>query len=173
MGIRWIAKRCSMGRSKGRGGQGMPCGSGARSNAPDQSAKNRVLSRNEESTRGGARGLGKVSLAGANPAKQAGSGERGPPARERRPPFSPLLPGWVYGSAAGRGIVLAPEPFFQAGRGRWGQKRGQPFCWCGSSDRVLWFKSVPHLIHAPADTELIPAALEQPHNDWGEPAAIV
>jgi hypothetical protein len=35
------------------------------------------------------------------------------------------------------------------------------------------FKSVLHRINAPADTELIPAALEQPHNDWGEPAAIV
>jgi hypothetical protein len=34
-------------------------------------------------------------------------------------------------------------------------------------------QSVLHLIHTPADTELIPAALEQPHNDWGELAAIV
>jgi hypothetical protein len=151
-------------------------GFGDRSNAPGEKCPDGVPLRNEKSARGRALSA-RVAWGRPHGSERIPQNRPVPERGSTRPAaltaFSTLVPGWVYGSAADQGIFRPPEQFCQAGRGRRRQKRRLPFCWSASSDGVPRFKSVLHRINAPADTELIPAALEQPHNDWGEPAAIV
>jgi hypothetical protein len=172
MAIRWIGKRCSVGRSKGRGGQGLSCGFGARSNAPDQSAQTEsfrgMKSQPEEERVAWGRSHWPEPILQSRHVPERGVHEPG--SIDPVLNASSRLGGWNRrrpGNCSGARAVLSG----------WARKMRAKAGTTILLVRILrsssLVQSVLHLIHTPADTELIPAALEQPHNDWGELAAIV